>query len=250
VTALWHAAAPVSDLPPDPPEAAELAQRYRELVRYGSDTSERSRQREIGASEIGWECDRRVAYRLAGTPATNRTDPLRALMGSGTHLWLAATFARFNSRHVRFLVEYGCTYRGVTGHGDLYDIANGTVVDWKTTTAANIRAFRRGSVPPYSVVQVQHNAAALAADGWQPRAVALAYLPTDSTLDNSWVWRGEVDPALVDAAIDRVDRLRGVDPATVPARPGRHCAYCHQYNANATDLTRSCPATTNGGKQR
>jgi len=246
VTELWHAAKTVDEYPPDPPESLMLARRYRELVRYGFGTNRRSMQAEIGSSEIGWECDRRIAYRLSGAPVTNPGDPMAAIFGTGLHLWMAQEFDRFNTRRFRYLVEYGCTYRDVLGHGDLFDLDTATVTDWKTTTIAKIRSMRRQGVPAGYVVQVQHNAAALAADGWQPQAVALNFFPKDSTLDNSWVWRAVINRQLVDTAIDRVNRLRGTDPATVPASPGRHCAFCAQYDAHTTDLSRSCPATRGG----
>jgi hypothetical protein len=243
VTELWHAAKSVDEYPPDPPESLMLARRYRELVRHSFSTDRRSLQSEIGSSEIGWECDRRLAYRLSGAAVTNPGDPMAAIFGTGLHLWLSREFDRINSRRFRYLVEYGCTYRGVLGHGDLFDLETATVVDWKSTTIAKIRSMRRSEVPAYYVVQIQHNAAALAADGWQPQAVALKFFPKDSTLDNSWLWRSVPDRAVVDTAIDRVDRLRNTDPAVVPATPGRHCAFCAQYDKDSTDLSRSCPAT-------
>lgn len=243
MTAPWHAAKPPG--PVDPPMDAQtegLARLYRELVRHSFDNDDRSLQSEIGSSEIGWECDRRIAYKLAGRPTLNVGDPMRAIIGTGFHMWMASKFVKFNRRRIRYLVEYPCVYRDIPGHGDLFDLDTGTVTDWKTTSVAKIREMRRRGVPSYYEVQTQHNAAALRDNGFRAVQVCLKFFPIDSVLDNSWAWRAAADPRPADAAIDRIDRLRGVDPAVVAAHPGRHCSFCDQYDPNSTDLSWSCPA--------
>ena len=244
MTALWHAAKVPGELdPPMDPAAQRLTDHYVREMRYGFDNDERALQSDIGSSEIGWECDRRIAYKLAGRPRLNFSDPLRAIIGTGFHLWQAQKFRWLNRiRGGRYAVEYACSYRDIPGHGDLYDYVTSTVTDWKTTKLATIREMQRRGVPSYYVVQVQHNATALWAEGLEPKQVSLVFFPIDSVLDRTWTWRGEPNKALVDAAIDRVDRLRGVDPAYVPAHTGRHCGYCSQYDPNSTDLSWSCPA--------
>lgn len=246
MTSPWKAARPYQDEPPEEPVAAGLRAEHVDNIRMEFVGSERALQAAIGSSEIGWECDRRLAYRLHGVLKSNYTDPVRALTGTGWHLWLAQTYQRVNQRlgGYRYKVEYPCMYRGVPGTGDLYDRRRRVLTDWKTTKKDRIRTMRRANeVPHHYRVQVNHNALALLDQQYeQPELVALMFIPVDGSLDDSWMWTDLPDYALVDSAVDRVDALRLVEPADAAIHPGRDCAYCAWYDPASTDPSKACNA--------
>lgn len=242
----WSKPTAVVELPEpvvaEDPEAYALSRSLISLVQLAYSTDERSQQVEIGSSEIGWTCPRRVSYRLAGKPRVNDNDPLRMMLGSGLHLYLEKKFRRLDPQGRRFLVEYPCSYRGVPGHGDLYDRFTKIVIDWKSTSKGRINEMRKRGVPSYYKVQVHHNGMALRAQGEVVDSVALMFFPTDSTLDNAWAWVSPLDQLIVDEAIDRIEKLRGSDPAQVACAPDRFCGWCAHYRPTSTDLSVACNA--------
>lgn len=239
--AAWVSPAPPSE-PKQDVESYALECSLRSLIFLGCATAPRSRQTSLGSSEAGHQCDRRLAYRLAGTPATNLADPLRPLVGTGVHLVMADLFRRLDGGSGRFLVEQHVGYRDVPGTVDLYDRFTHTVVDFKTTTASNLKHLRHDGPPRQYVVQVHLYAAALKAEGEDVRYVALAVLPTDGHLDDMWVWRKPYDFAIADEAVDRLAQLLNKDPSTVESKPDRLCPWCDHYRPTTpVDLTIGCP---------
>lgn len=226
------------------PEAYALETAVRSLILLGAATSPRSLQQSIGSSEIGHVCDRRIAYRLAGTPASNLTDPLRSLVGVGWHAAMADMFTRLDGGSGRFLVEHHVKYRDVPGTIDLFDRALHTLFDWKSTLKSKLTAIRHNGPPTPYVVQTQTYGAGLEAQGEDVRHVALVFVPVDADLDGLYVWRTRYDRAVADAAIDRVDKLRGRLPSTVPQTPDEMCGWCDQFRPGATDLNTACPGHT------
>jgi len=97
----------------------------------------RSKQRAIGPSEIGG-CKRKAWHKIEGTRATNpSTHSLAATLGTAIHSWIEESL-RGNPR---FLLETEVERDGILGHVDCFDLENGEVIDWKTTTKRNIPYF-------------------------------------------------------------------------------------------------------------
>ena len=235
---------------PDPdPEAYALEESLRSLIALGAATHPRSRQHAIGASEIGRGCARRLAYRLADVPPVNLTDPLRALAGAGVHAVMADTFRRLDAGSGRFLVEVPVRYRGVPGTCDLFDRLTGTVIDWKTILKSKVGRLRVNGPSPEHVTQVQVYGAALACQGENVRAVALAFLPVDATLADMWLWRGTPDIDIADKAVDRLNGIAArqldspdgrVEPSLVEPTPSALCRWCDHHNPQSTDSDTAC----------
>lgn len=234
-----------SQLKPAPPlgdpDADALVVRIRDQLWTAAATSPRSQQLSVGASEIGTECLRKLAYRMAGTTPVNHPDPLRAMVGLGVHLQLADTYRRLDAGTGRYLVEHPVTFRDVPGTVDLFDRLRGDVVDWKSTTTSRVKLYRKDGPSPGYVTQAQMYAAALAAEGETPRRVSLVFIPTDGTLADIWAWGAPVDSTVADAAVDQLDTLRHKLPADVPATPTRLCPWCSHYRPGSTDLRVGCP---------
>lgn len=233
---------------PEPPVADPLSMMLgdslRDVILMGALSSERSLQVTIGASEIGGDCPRAQAYRARGVPSVNFPDPLRSLVGIGTHYALADIFRRADRRTGRYLVEQPLTYRGVPGTADLFDRQRHILIDWKTTLLKKLRIIAREGPPRRYVVQAQIYGAAFDAMGEHVERVALAYLATDGELKDLYLWHTAFDRAVADEAIDRFERLATAEPAAVPANPSRLCRWCNHYRPGSKDLSVACPGTT------
>lgn len=240
--------APVPTEPPTPaidPIALVLADALREAIWTGANSSERSRQTAVGMSEIGNDCDRELAYKIAEVPPLNLDgDPMPSIIGTGFHLHMEKIFSRLDRR--RWLVETPLNYRGIPGTADLYDRRRRLLIDWKSTSKSKLNRLRKDGPPRRAQVQVQLYGAAMRELGEDPRRLALVYIPRDGALDDLWVWSTLPDRKVVDEWVGRyealVDRVaKGETPAQVAARPGRLCGYCDHYSPGSTDLGRGCP---------
>lgn len=239
---------------PDP-DAVVLEKLLATFITIGSTMDPRSRQVGIGSSEVGWPCDRRIAYRLSATRAINTNhDPLRKLIGLGTHKALADAMHAVDAGSNTLLVERPVIYRGIPGTVDLALLLSGllVVVDWKTTTCEKISRLKREGPPRHYKVQANMYAAGLRTQGHEISHVALCFIPIDAKpnegLSKLWVWRAPFDQAMADDAVDRIARLRGKRPSEVDAKPDRLCTYCSHYDPNATDADLGCrgPQERNG----
>lgn len=223
------------------PHALVLGEVLADRIHTLAATSERSSQVAIGFSEVGGDCQRKLAHRLAGTAVSHRADPWPALVGTGVHTVLAEGFTRVDAGVGRFLVEHRVSYRGVVGTADLYDRRLRTVVDWKTTTKAKIARIRRMGPPASYSVQLQGYAAGLAEQGYDPAWVALAYLPTDGTVADMYIHLGPVDLGVIDAAVDRLDHIATTPLTETAMAPSPLCNWCPFYAPKTTDLSTGCP---------
>lgn len=204
-------------------------------------TEPRSLQTAIGPSEVGVECDRRLAYKAAGTANVNFPDPLRAMSGSGMHEVLAGYFRRLDGGSGRYLVEQKVTYRGLSGSVDLYDRRRKVLVDWKSPLKAKVRKVPTDGPSHNYVTQVHIYGAGLLAAGEEVEHVALAYVPPDGTLNDMRLWSQRLNIALADKAIDRWESIRdNPDPASTTATPSRLCGWCPFYRPNSTNLNVAC----------
>lgn len=230
---------PISD-----PISSGLTESLRELIWTGQTASDRSRQTEVGMSEIGDVCERKLGYKVSGTPPVNFTaDPLPSLIGKGTHLELAELVGRLNFSG-RFLVETPVVYRGIPGTADLFDQLRGVLFDWKTTTKGKLNRLRVDGPPKSYVIQVNGYGAALQSVGYTVNRVALAYLPRDGALSDLWVWSQPLDVSVIDNAIDRFERIKTTTPQRLPATPNQLCGWCDHHLPGSTDLSRGCPGQT------
>lgn len=232
---------------PERPPVSAVAQQLASMIQLGATHSPRSRQTVVGASEVGQLCDRRLTYKLGGTEPVNWSDdPLRPLIGTGVHLALDDVFARLDDGAGRYLMRHRIMYRDVPGEIDLYDRWLRLLVDWKTSTKAKIARYAKGEVTAEYLVQAQIYAAGLIEQGKPVDAIAICYVPLDGALRDMWATELTPDRAMADAAIDRLEVLRGLAPVNATPTPTHTCGWCPQYQPTATDLALACPGSTRG----
>lgn len=124
----------LADLAPARPTAAELhaAPSLAAAVRDLDSRRARSRQKKIGASEVG-ECRRQAAYRIAGVKATNTSSGIQAALGTAIHKdVLRALKVTYGG-----LTEVHCESEQLKGHADWVDTDSyeyPVIEDLKTTS--------------------------------------------------------------------------------------------------------------------
>jgi hypothetical protein len=224
--------------------AMALASTYDSLLALAASNNPRSLQRLVGSSEAGAACERQIAYKLAGTPATNYRDPLRTIVGSESHLNLAELMTQLNNGGRRWLIEQAVEFKGIPGTVDLYDRHLRTVIDWKTVLLKKLNMVKREGPPRTYITQLQLYAAGLRALGEDPRRVALLYVPLDGELSDLWAWTAPVDESIAVDAADRLERIATVVPELTPPTPDRLCPWCDHYRPGSTDLKVGCPGNS------
>ncbi len=229
-------------------EGETLAAWARETIWTAEADRPRSRQRNVGPSELGLACSREIAYKLAETyPVNHSIDPMRSLVGQAIHSHLAELFRGLRPPG-RYLVEQPVTYQGISGTLDLYDRRSRLVIDWKTSSTAKIRRTAVDGPPRHFRWQLQVYAAGLKARGESPSRCAVVYIPADGDLADTMAWIYPVTASEADEAVARLRTVEtqlaesGGNPGAVPAHPSRLCPWCPYHRREWTgDLATACP---------
>lgn len=250
--------------PGDPAPIEQVIDAYFDTIRYAITHDPRSLQVELGPSELGAECLRKIAYKLAGTqPVNTELVPWRSYVGRCVHEGLKEIFALANVGHhpVRWLVELeldvGELWRDgqlvtITGHSDLMALTGRAVLDHKVTGPTSLKKYRRNRHPGRQYREQAH----LYGRGWTLRGlpvehVGCVFLPMNGELAEAYVWHEPYDEQIALGALQRVqavqstvDALGDKAPALFPA-VADHCAYCPFFRPDApgmpVDLTLGCP---------
>ena len=240
------------------PKSEALRVELLEMILYGARNDARSLQLEIGPSEIGNQCDRRLAYRMANTAECNtETDPWPATVGTAIHAWLAETVDFWNSTHgTNWMTEKTIDFPefGGVGHGDLYK--DRTVIDWKTSNSDLIKKYQKEGPPPSYITQVNLYGFGYLNMGLPVDRVALVFIPRSGWIKNMWVWSAEYDPTIATSAMDRMFEIARTafdlkvleQPERfneIPATPGDGCGICPWFNPRLNSSTgatdKGCP---------
>jgi CRISPR/Cas system-associated exonuclease Cas4 (RecB family) len=177
----------------------------------------RSKQRAIGPSEIGG-CKRKAWHKIEGTRTTNpSTYSLAATLGTAIHSWIEESL-RGNPR---FLLETEVERDGILGHVDCFDLENGEVIDWKTTTKKGIPYFpsqsQKWQVQLYGWLMSQTH---------DVKTVSLVAIPREGG-DMDIVTHTE--PYDVSVAEDALAWLREVKVSWEPPKPEKKKPFCKRY---------------------
>lgn len=236
---------------PQPGTAAmsgQLFQELTEIIHYANDHSPRSLQTEIGPSELGTQCDRRLAYRLANNPEVNRRrDPWPAIVGTAIHHWMEAGVNLYQSDLGldTYKTEQELTVDPlVIGHTDLY--REGVVVDYKSASPDMMKKYVKYGPPAGYRVQINLYAKGHMNAGREVRYVSLIFLPRAGWLSGMHVWTDIYRPELAQRALDRMysigQGLLAVDIGNhpevyeqIPATED-HCGYCPFFKREGTLL--------------
>lgn len=262
VTGAGHGLHPTCD--PLPLSADTVATEIFSIVATAIDNQPRTLQRRIGPSELGVPCDRRIGYKLAGTPPVNqRGVAWKPFIGTAVHeqladIMCAAEIQRFRDNpdasprwHVEEKVASGLVLNGedIDGSTDLYDGHSGGVFDWKITTRNRIREIYRPHGPGHQYETQAHEYGL----GWQRRGfpvrfVAIIFLTRDGEFTDRHVWSAPFDEQIALDAHARVQSISlaltalGADTALPTLETGdAYCRFCPWHNPKTTNLAHACP---------
>jgi hypothetical protein len=229
----------------DNPEAASLKQDLIEIIKWYDKQNPRSAQVQLGPSEIGDPCDRRIGYRLAGIEPVNVDfDPFPSIVGVALHSWLDEAVQAWCKAHesrawlTETPVELGPFIRG---QSDLYNTERAMVIDHKGVGPDLMKKYRKEGPPPGYVIQVHVYGLGYEQKGYPVKKVALAFYPRAGWLKDMYVWVQDYDRSIGQRAIDRMYRIAqnliSLDVLKqshrweqVPATPSNSCGFCPWYD--------------------
>jgi hypothetical protein len=259
------------------PWAQRYAAELRRIWHAEAAEAPRTLQQHLGPSELGVECDRQVAGKLAALPTTNHVvDPWPSTRGRALHNHAEKVFDLDNLRQG---FERWKTERKVTPHpehpgtADLYDGAEYCVVDHKFLGESSMAKIRRRpanaldlSGPPRKYVgQLNLYGLGYLLEGFVVRRIVIAAYPaTAGSLDGLYVWEhrfatddGQIHPenlALLHEIFDDTARRKAQAAGIVagrlrledvPAVPDTdECYFCPFYRPQAArDSGPGCPGS-------
>lgn len=228
----------------------------------------RTVQTHLGPSELGVECDRQVAGKLAGLPATNHVvDPWPSIRGKALHSHAEGVFSADNLRRglLRWVVEQRVTpMLEHPGTADLYDALEQAVVDHKFLGESSMAKVRKDPPRKYRVQLLLYGLGYRLMGLPVKRVAILAYPATAASLDGLYVWEHQFSDEHYNLMPDVAALLLEVFEATearkglaeqitagqlrfedVPATPDdNECFFCIFYRPQAAkDSGPGCPGT-------
>lgn len=240
-----------------PPE--QLRDELLEIIRRSIEEHPRSQQVELGPSDIGHTCARRIGYQMLQTDENPREPNWKATVGTAVHAYLEDVFTADNVRQAvraanvtRWLLEDTVSPGmlggvAVPGHCDLHDRVTGTVVDWKCVGPTQLKKYRsKGPGEQY------RRQAHLYGRGWQQRGqvvrrVAVMFLPRDGELRQAFYWHEPYDETVALEALQRAEgilqatRALGAKALDILPTADAYCRLCPFYRSGSTDLIQGCP---------
>lgn len=255
----------------------ELKSQLLEIITWADRNSPRSQQLAIGPSEIGQECDQRVARTLAGMPQVNfRFDPWAGIVGTGIHSWMENAVKRYlasldadtlrDSPLNLWITENRVAADDViSGSSDLFvaidNLGGGDVVDYKSAASDKIKKMREGDtslIPMQYRIQGHIYGLGNVRAGRKVRDIVLVFLPRNGLIKDMHLHREPYDEVIAFQALDRMYRLIDeLNAAGLPEKPenwsripmtaGSGCWYCPFFvsrNAEQGPDATGCPGNS------
>jgi hypothetical protein len=196
------------------------------MIKARDEATPRHLQKELGPSEVGHPCMRKLALGMMDEPRCNpQYDPLPSIVGTATHKWLesAASYANVALGRQRWLVETRVNVApGLAGSCDLYDKDTATVIDWKVPGANRFKMYVKEMSPVYRG-QAHMYGRGYENAGLPVKQVAIALLPRGGTLSGMHLWREDYNPQLVDQILRRREAVMVMlNDFRVEIDPGRY----------------------------
>jgi hypothetical protein len=207
--------------PPDP-----LRDSIVEMVRRRHEATPRHQQVELGPSEVGHPCMRKMAFGIMNVPRANAEyDPLPSILGTAAHTWMESAARLDNERlgRERWLIETRVEVTpGLSGSCDLFDKDTGTVIDYKFPGYTSFTKYLKDPGPTYRH-QTHLYGKGFERLGYEVNTVGIAFFPRTGTLTKMHLWREDYNPEIADAVLAKRDAvLLMLDDFKVEIDPGRY----------------------------
>lgn len=237
---------PFDELDEGDPFATMLKTKLIDVILWAERQNARGHQVQVGPSELGTPCDRRLGYRAAEVPPCNTDmDPWPSIAGTAIHSWLEQSFAAYNDSHVSpadWMTESTLSLApDILAHSDLYNVEHQAVIDWKTAGPDVMKKYRRDGAPVGHQIQTHLYGYGFTQTGLPVKKVCLAVLPRAGWLKDMYVWCADYDESIAVGAINRLYQIATqvveLDTLThshrweqIEATPSNDCAWCPWYN--------------------
>lgn len=194
-----------------------------DMFNGAADNAPRSLQRELGPSEYGDPCERKLAYKMFEAPETTQVPQKksgkkwRATVGTAIHKWAETeVFDPHRDYEAERKVTVGAWFDGerariLKGSCDAFYLPPGVVIDLKTSTKAKIVDYQRSSdkLPGSYIPQVHGYGQGYVNEGYEVHYVALLIVPRDDELNmsTSVFHIEEFDPTVPAAGLKRLESI-------------------------------------------
>lgn len=264
------------DLADTPSEEQTLLDDLKSVLRQQHSAAPRHLQKQLGPSQVGYSCTRRLAGELLQLERINpEGDPLPSWLGTAGHTRFEDAIALDNQRVIdqwkadphtrctvgpdgrpvgRWLSERRVTIReGLDGTADLYDTWTDTVIDLKFPGATAFTNYRKHGPSQQYRVQAHLYGRGYRNENYPVKRVAIWFLPRGGFLSSSFIWSEPYDDQTVEAALSRIDATTVVihdlniehHPQLLDVFPKdtTECAYCPFWSPRPDPAQRphACP---------
>lgn len=220
----------------------------------------RSLQVELGPSEIGTECARKLAYKVAGVaPVNDSGAPWFPTIGTAVHTWLEGALHADNVEHrtnrywTETTVRVGeINGQPVIGHADVYDRETGTVVDWKIIGTRQLAKYKADGPGRQYRSQAQLYGRGFVALGMPVNTVGIYFLPRADLFDRGFFWSERYDEQVALDALTRAEAIVklvaacGVKAIGMVPTADDYCRFCPHWLPASTELEQACPGHVAG----
>lgn len=200
----------------------------------------RNLQVELGPSEIGHPCSRKLALSIIDAPHCNPGfDWLPSEIGIGYHARLQQHFDAENERigWKRWLTETTVwPWPGLHGNADLFDVQYGRVLDWKILGDSSYKKMQLHGPKVSYDRQRQLYGRGFEVAGYEVRQVGIVAIPKAGTSWGTRVYLADYDPQVTQDVWDRWNNLLVLVDILQPAKNpeainsfeavGEDCHFC------------------------
>lgn len=221
-----------------------------DIITQRAENAPRSLQRELGPSEFGDPCERKLAYKLHAVEPVVRPgsakgagNKWRATVGTAIHSWLEEAFGQNPDYLTERKLVVGGWYDGskarvLQGSCDLFHVPSGRVLDFKTTSQSKMQDYARGKIPEIYRTQIHLYGLGYKNAGHDVQKVGLIFLPRDDDLNlsTSVLHLEDFDPSIAREAIERIEsiaeRSKDGDFASL-ATASSYCSRCDWFSSGS-----------------
>lgn len=175
--------------------------------------TDRSRQTVIGISEVGMDCRKCVARKLAEKPRTPDGSWF-PFIGTAVHAQLEEGFVRFDDYILEerlFVHEYKSLK--LAGSCDMFAFQDGVVNDWKVVGQEALKKAAKGQIKNQYRIQAMLYGLGWKKKGYDVSHVSLTFLPRDLDLPNAQVVMLRYDESIAMEALAELELL--IDAAEI-----------------------------------